>query len=364
MKRKTIWIISIIAAILVLFIIALIVKKTSGDSDNKNTYEVYKTKYESPLTMQGKASPYSVKSYLNNSSVGNYLYTLVSDGQKVEKGQPLISYDTSGNSRQDLVNKVNQAQQARNKAPNDDNTFTQLNKAYKALNDFDSQVNDSIYASFPGTIQIVQSDQPNDGETILQLVSNEPQIKTTVSEYDLNKIKKGKEVNFKVNSTGEKGTGQIKQVSELPTSYEDNLQGNSGGSAGMSGGGDDAGEGQEGGAATQASNPVVNDVDGKGDSSDASKYNVVIGNLSKPVRAGFSLDVSVPSHAIKVPSSVLTKGNYVYVIDKHNKVEKRQIKIEESDGQKFVKSGLKEGDKLVKHPKSSLKSGDKIEVAK
>ena len=109
LKRKTIWIISIIAAIVVLFIIALIVKKTSGDSDNKNTYEVYKTKYESPLTMQGKASPYSVKSYLNNSSVGNYLYTLVSDGQKVEKGQPLISYDTSGNSRQDLVNKVNQA---------------------------------------------------------------------------------------------------------------------------------------------------------------------------------------------------------------------------------------------------------------
>ena len=45
-------------------------------------------------------------------------------------------------------------------------------------------------------------------------------------------------------------------------------------------------------------------------------------------------------------------------------MEKRQIKIEERDGQKYVKSGLKEGDKLVKHPKSSLKSGDKIEVAK
>ena len=115
---------------------------------------------------------------------------MVSDGQKVEKGQPLISYDTSGNSRQDLVNKVNQAQQARNKAPNDDNTFTQLNKAYKALNDFDNQVNDSIYASFPGTIQIVQSDQPNDGQTILQLVSNEPQIKLQCLNMTLTKLKR------------------------------------------------------------------------------------------------------------------------------------------------------------------------------
>jgi len=40
LKKKLIWIISIIAAVLVLFIIALIVKNATGESDDKNTYEV------------------------------------------------------------------------------------------------------------------------------------------------------------------------------------------------------------------------------------------------------------------------------------------------------------------------------------
>lgn len=365
LKKKLIWIISIIAAILVLFIIALIVKNATGESDDKNTYEVYKAKHESPLTMQGKASPDSVKSYLNNSSVGDYLYPTVSDGQSVVKGQQLISYDTSGNSRQQLVDKVNQAQEAKNQAPNDTKAQSELTKANDALNQFDKQVNDSMYASFPGKIDIIQSNEPNDGETIMQLISNEPQIKTTVSEFDINKLEKGKQVDFTINNNGEKGTGQIKKISELPTSYEDSLQGqgNAGGASGMQGAGDASDDGQAGGGG-QASNPVVNDVGGKGNSNDASKYNVISGNLSKPVRAGFSLDVSVKSNDIKLPPSVLTKDNYVFVVNKNNKIEKRKIEIKESDGEKYVKSGLKEGERLVKHPKSSLKDGDKIEVKK
>lgn len=140
-------------------------------------------------------------------------------------------------------------------------------------------------------------------------------------------------------------------------------QGNAGGASGMQGAGDASDDGQAGGGG-QASNPVVNDVGGKGNSNDASKYNVIIGNLSKPVRAGFSLDVSVKSNDIKLPPSVLTKDNYVFVVNKNNKIEKRKIEIKESDGEKYVKSGLKEGERLVKHPKSSLKDGDKIEVKK
>ncbi len=364
LKKKLIWIISIIAAVLVLFIIALIVKNATGESDDKNTYEVYKAKHESPLTMQGKASPDSVKSYLNNSSIGDYLYPTVSDGQSVVKGQQLISYDTSGNSRQQLVDKVNQAQEARNQAPNDPKAQSELTKANDALNQFDKQINDSMFASFPGKIDIIQSNEPNDGETIMQLISNEPQIKTTVSEFDINKIEKGKQVDFTINNSGEKGTGQIKKISELPTSYEDSLQGqgNTAGASDMSGAGDESEGGQAGSG--QASNPVVNDVGGKGNSNDASKYNVIISNLSKPVRAGFSLDISVKSNNIKLPSSVLSKDNYVFVVNKDNKVEKRKIEIKESDGEKYVKSGLKKGERLVKHPKSSLKDGDKIEVEK
>lgn len=368
MKKKMTWIILIIAVILLLFIIAIIVKNVGGTSNKEDTYSVYKAKKESPLTMQGKASPETVKSYQNNSTIGTYINSTVSNGQNVEKGQQIISYDTSQNQRQGLVDKVNQSERARqkaqesvNRAPNDEQANAQLseaqanlNKANQSLNQFDQQINDSLFAAFSGKIEIIQEDYPNEGETILQLISNDPQIKTTVTEYDLNKIKEGQKIEYKVNSTGDKGTGEVLKISELPTSYEDSLNQNAMGGASAAGGSEeDTG---------QASNPVVNDVSGKDNSNDASKYNVLIGHLSSPVRAGLSLDASVASDKIKIPQNVLDKNDTVYVLNKENKIEKRKIKVEKQDGSIYVKSGLKEGERLVQNPKSSLKEGDKIEV--
>lgn len=362
------WIILIIAVILLLFIIAIIVKNVGGTSNKEDTYSVYKAKKESPLTMQGKASPETVKSYQNNPTIGTYINTTVSNGQNVEKGQQIISYDTSQNQRQGLVDKVNQSERARqkaqesvNRAPNDEQANAQLseaqanlNKANQSLNQFDQQINDSLFAAFTGKIEIIQEDYPNEGETILQLISNDPQIKTTVTEYDLNKIKEGQKIEYKVNSTGDKGTGEVLKISELPTSYEDSLNQNAmGGASAADGAEEDAG---------QASNPVVNDVSGKDNSSDASKYKVLIGHLSSPVRAGLSLDASVASDKIKILQNVLDKNDTVYVLNKENKIEKRKIKVEKQDGSIYVKSGLKEGERLVQNPKSSLKEGDKIEV--
>ncbi len=370
-KKKMTWIILIIAAILLLFIIAIIVKNAGGTSNKENTYRVYKAKKESPLTMQGKASPETVKSYQNNSTIGTYINTTVTNGQDVEKGQQIISYDTSQNQRQSLVDKVNQSESARqkaqesvNRAPNDEQANAQLseaqdnlNKANQSLNQLDQQINDSLFAAFAGKIEIKQEDFPNDGETILQLISKDPQIKTTVTEYDLNKIKEGQKIEYRVNSTGDKGTGEILKISELPTSYEDSLN-----QSAMSGASSGAASGSEEEGAGQASNPVANDVSGKDSANDASKYNVLIGHLSSPVRAGLSLDASVATDKIKIPENVLGKDHTVYVLNKQNEVEKRKIEIEKQEGSIYVKSGLKEGERLVQNPKSSLKEGDKIEV--
>ncbi|MCD8915539.1 efflux RND transporter periplasmic adaptor subunit [Staphylococcus simulans] len=373
MKKKLIWIASIIAAVLVLFIVAVIVKNATGTSNGEDTYQVFKVKKESPLTMQGKASPETVKSYKNNSSIGDYINTTVSDGQEVEKGQQIITYNTNNHQRQSLVNKVNDAEQARqkaqeavNRAPNDtqanqqlSDAQSQLDKANQSLNQLDNQINDSLFAAFDGKIEIEQDENPNEGDTILQLISKNPQIKTTVSEYDLSKIKEGQKVEYTVSSTGKKGYGEILKISELPTNYEEQL--NSGGMSGAAAG--QGGEPSEEGMDTaQASNPVVNDISGKGDASDASKYTVLIGQLSSPVRPGLSLDAAVTTDKVKLPSNVLGKDNTVYVLNKDNKVEKRKVKIEKQNGDIYVKSGVKTGERLVKHPKASLKNGDAIEV--
>ena len=53
----------------------------------------------------------------------------------------------------------------------------------------------------------------------MQLISSNPQINATITEFDINKIK-GDEVNVTVNSTGKKGKGKILKIDELPTSYD------------------------------------------------------------------------------------------------------------------------------------------------
>nr|WP_198551897.1 HlyD family efflux transporter periplasmic adaptor subunit [Staphylococcus xylosus] len=366
------WIISIIA-IVILITIALVLRQVNSSSNDKDGYDTYKVEKESPLNLEGKASPHSVKTYNNNSQVGTYVSTQVDDGQSVKQGDPLINYDVNNNKRQQLANKVDEAQSAVNEdyrninqAPNDNDLqkkLTQdqsaLNEAQQQLNQHDKQVNDSVYAAFDGKVDVKNSENVSDGQPILQLVSNEPQIKTTVSEFDLDKIKEGDKVDVKVTSNGKTGKGEIKKISELPKSYEDKLSESSAG--GASAGASGEGEGEEASAAS-ASNPVESDPSG-GDDSESSKYTVIISDIDIPVRAGYSMEVKVPLDSIKLPKSVLTKDNNVFVVNKDNKVEKRDISIDKVNGEIFVKKGLKKGDKLIKNPKKTMNDGDKVEVS-
>lgn len=370
MNKKRIWLLGVVA-ILTLLTIALVLRQVNSSSDDKEGYNTYIVEQENPLNLEGKASPQSVKTYNNNSQIGLFVSTQVDDGQSVKQGDALINYDINNSKRQQLVNKVDEAQSAVdedynniNQNPNNNDLqkkLTQdqsaLSEAQQQLNQHDKQVNDSVYASFDGKVDIKNSENLSDGQTIMQLVSNEPQIKTTVSEFDLDKIKEDDEVDVKVTSNGKTGKGEIKKISELPKSYEDKLSESGAASTGASG----SGEGEEASIA-QASNPVESDPSG-GNDAESSKYTVIIGDLDIPVRAGYSIDVKVPLDSIKLPKSVLTKDNNVFVVNKDNKVEKRDISIDKVNGEYFVKKGLKKGDKLIKNPKNTMNDGDKVEVS-
>ena len=341
MKKKLLWSIIGVAIILVLIIVAFIVKQTtgSGSKDSKG-YDTYTVKKETPISLEGKASPKSVKTYNSNSQIGTFQSPAVDDGQKVKQGDRLLSYDTNNSKRQQLANKVDQAQQQ--------------------LSQHDKQMNDSIYASFDGKVNIKNGEDAGDGQPVLQLISDNPQIKSTVTEFDVDKIKEGDEVDVTVNSNGKKGKGKILKVDELPTSYDDSASGESSGAQASAGGqGEDS---EEGASAAQASNPTVNNPSG-GKEGDTSKYNVIIGDLDIPVRAGFSMDAKIPLKTKKLPNDVLTKDNDVFVVDKHNKVHKCDINIDRSNGQIIVKKGLKAGDKVIKNPKGNLNDGEKVEVS-
>ena len=375
MKKKLLWSIIGVAIILVLIIVAFIVKQTtgSGSKDSKG-YDTYTVKKETPISLEGKASPKSVKTYNSNSQIGTFQSPAVDDGQKVKQGDRLLSYDTNNSKRQQLANKVDQAQQQVNddyqkinQSPNNNqlqSKLTQdqssLNEAQQQLSQHDKQMNDSIYASFDGKVNIKNGEDAGDGQPVLQLISDNPQIKSTVTEFDVDKIKEGDEVDVTVNSNGKKGKGKILKVDELPTSYDDSASGESSGAQASAGGqGEDS---EEGASAAQTSNPTVNNPSG-GKEGDTSKYNVIIGDLDIPVRAGFSMDAKIPLKTKKLPNDVLTKDNDVFVVDKHNKVHKCDINIDRSNGQIIVKKGLKAGDKVIKNPKGNLNDGEKVEVS-
>lgn len=354
MKNKWTWIIAAIA-IVALLGIAFILKSVSGGSskDDHDGYDTYKVKRENAIHLEGKAAPNAVKTYNNNSQVGDFQSPAVQDGDQVKQGTPLVSYDTNNGKRQELANKVNDIQHAVNEdqlrvnaAPNDQNTQQKLaedqntlSQTQQQLNKFDRQVTDSVNAAFDGKVDI-KNPHASEGEAILRLISKEPQLKATVSEFDISKIKEGDHVNVKVNNSGKTGEGKITKISELPTSFD---------KAGASGG-------------SSQGNPVDKNPGG-GESNSASKYTVEIGNIDIPVRAGFSMEASIPLKTVKLPDSVLTKDDQVFVVDEHNKAHKLKIKIDKMNGQIIVKKGLKPGDKVLKNPKKTLNDGDKVEVS-
>ncbi|WP_049398262.1 efflux RND transporter periplasmic adaptor subunit, partial [Staphylococcus epidermidis] len=338
MNKKLLWSIIGIVIIVVLIIAAFILKQVNGSgSKDSNAYDTYTVRKETPISLEGKASPESVKTYNNNQSVGNFLSVSVQDGQTVKQGERIINYDTNGNKRQQLLNKVNQAQsqvnddyQKVNQSPNNHQLqvkLTQdqsaLNEAQQSLSQYDRQLNDSMNASFDGKINIKNDSDVGEGQPILQLISSNPQINATITEFDINKIKEGDEVNVTVNSTGKKGKGKILKIDELPTSYD--TSDDSTASSAQAGAQGDSEEGTE----MTTSNPTINQPTG-GKSGETSKYKVIIGDLDIPVRSGFSMDAKIPLKTKKLPNNVLTKDNNVFVVDKNNKVHKREIKIEGS----------------------------------
>ena len=110
LKKKWLWIVIGLVAIIVLVAIAFTLKQVNSSSSKKDKgYDTYEVKKENPINIEGKASPNAVKTYNNNSQVGDFQNALVKDGQKVKQGDKLINYDTNSSKRQELANKVDQA---------------------------------------------------------------------------------------------------------------------------------------------------------------------------------------------------------------------------------------------------------------
>ncbi|REH83860.1 efflux RND transporter periplasmic adaptor subunit [Staphylococcus felis] len=352
MKKKTLIILSVVGVLLLVGIALLVRAFGQGQSnhDDNNGYNTYKVQKESPIRITGKISPSSVKTYQNNSQVGDFVSVQVEDGQYVQQGTPLINYDIDPTQRQKLVDQINQA--------NAKGDQQQIDKAIKQLNRYDGQIYNSVNATFSGTVAVDNSTNVSEGEPILRLISNEPEIQTTVSEFDLDKIKVGKDVKIKVTSNGKTGQGKITRIGQLPTSYDSQ-------SASQSGGGEAIGgmEGDEEGQSSLSTNNPIDSNPSLGKGNETSKYQVMIGELDFDVKNGYTVEAQIPLDALKIPKSALTKDDKVFVVDDKNIAHKRTIQYDENNGDIIIKKGLKANDKIIKNPDNKVKDGEKVEVS-
>ncbi len=148
LKKKTMIILSIVG-VAVLIIAGFIAKAVTGmNKHDKVAYDTYQVKAESPIKVTGKVSPESIKTYQNNAQLGGFISVQVNEGQRVTQGTPLINYDINPNKRNELYQQVRQAETKKDQAA--------INQAWKQLNQYDSQVNDSVYATFNGIVSDIK----------------------------------------------------------------------------------------------------------------------------------------------------------------------------------------------------------------
>lgn len=363
MKKKIILISNIIVIIIVG---ALIFKSLHKKEKKEKDHKVFLIKKENFINISGLAKSKYIKNYIFNSEIGQYNDVLVEDGKHMKNGQQLVSYNIDFSKREKLIKQLNVKQQNINNLyqklsvdPNNRELNAQLleeqsnySQFEASLKKYDDIVYKSIHATFDGIIDNVHKENVKPGEQILSLVSNEKLIEGYVSEFEVLKLKKGQKVNIKVNSTNKTGTGEITKISEVPHSdlSKESSQPN------MNMESVDTSKSEE---ITDMNTTTQEELDGIKDI----KYKVTIENINIPIRSGFSVDISIPNHKIKIPKSVLGKDNDVYVVDQDNKVHRKDILIERINGEIVVKKGLKKGDKLLINPPKKMKDGEKVDIS-
>lgn len=345
MKNKKLWIFIIMLIVLIIVVSYFVLKQTHViDQKQHSSYQTYTVKKSNALKLKGKSSPQTIKTYQENREIGEYIRPQIQNNQTVRKGTPLVYYDTNRSIRPKLVEDVKKMQNyierdydLINKHPNNQ-TYQQrlskdqdkLSQAQQNLTLHDNKSSKDIYATFDGKVNYINKDIDKNGN-IFQLISNQPQIKTTISEYDIDKVKEGDKVDISVNKGDKKLQGKVIQIADLSTESQKSVDH----------------------ASKDKSTPIQ-------DASKPSKYAVTVGNLNTPIKDGFTVDMNIHVNTIQLPTTVLTKDNNVFVVDKHNRVHKRAIITGHTDDKVIVKQGLKVGEKLIKHPKSNLQEGQKI----
>ncbi|HDR4874911.1 TPA: efflux RND transporter periplasmic adaptor subunit [Bacillus cereus] len=384
-NKKKKWII-IVVVTLIIFIAAANIFIQRNKSTHKNKAndisfgKVIERNFNSTKLVSGQIKPGNIESFYADSTKGKVKNIVVTEGQVIEKGTKLFSYDNEEINLQMKQTELDQKMasirydQGKKKI---DSLKTEIKKTRdsgatkEVTNPMEEQINElamqqktielekeksqlqieqlkqkqkdfTIYSNFAGVVQKLDKDAAQSpsqsigeqGKAFLQIASKEPfQIQGTLTELQKSQIQKDQTftVTAKANNK-KKWTGKITEVSEFPTSAE---------MVQIAG----TGEG------TQNISQYTYKASLDGQEGLSPGYHV-------------SLQVNLENRTmIAVPSKSIVEKNedtFIYVENK-GKLHKQNVKIGSIDGDwTEILEGVKVGQKVVKNPSDNIYDGMEV----
>lgn len=348
MKKKTI---IITGAILVigLFLILGVFKSKKNSNISVKTIKVTKGNVESYLSTTGDVVSKNKKEYFSVGGQAKIKKVNVKVGDKVKKGQSLLSFDTSEleNDRQvaqmEYDNAISQKKESKSQKNSGQNIpssqIQQVEDAVRVAELKLESVNDKIneneetVADIDGIVTEVNAQAGGTGTAgqPLVVVENVDDLKVAVSlgKYDSTKVKKGMKAFVK--NDDKKYEAKVDFIA--PTAKKTVKE---------------AGAGNE-------------------TTLDCEIY--LSKNNSKDLRVGFDVDVDIllgeSKNVLKIPLESIKTDKYnkshVYVVQE-GKVKEKPVQLGiQSDMEAEIISGLKSGEKVILNPNASIKTGVSVE---
>ncbi|WP_324655276.1 efflux RND transporter periplasmic adaptor subunit [Bacillus paranthracis] len=382
-KKKRI-IVSVIILITIVAAINIFVMQSTKKGEVKTgtvSFEkVSERKLNNTKLISGQVKPGNIEGFYTDSTKGKVKDITVKEGQEVEKGTKLFSYDNEeinlkmkqAELDQKMADmrynqskkKIDSLKQEIKKTKDSGATTEIINPLEEQLNELEMQQKTTelekekgklqaeelkkqqkeltIYSNFAGVVQKLDKDAAQSssqavggqGKAFLQIASKDPfQIQGTLTELQKSQIQKDQTftVTAKANNK-KKWTGKITEVSEFPTSAE---------------------MAQAGGVGEATQNMSQYTYKASLDSQDGLSPGY---HVSLQVNLGNKKMVAVPT------KSIVEKGDdaFVYVEDK-GKLRKQNVKKGSTDGDwTEIVEGVTVGQKVVKNPSDDVYDGMEV----
>ena len=342
--------------------------QAAGKDDTSHLVVAKEGTVASSVLLSGTVTAKNEQYVYLDASKGEVDEILVSVGDKVDKGQALVKYNsTEAQSAYDAANRAIAKAGRRNKDLKESRNNTLADSEEydgaqeSSVSSIDSQISDArdsradaeaqlkkaqaqldatkVLSTLEGTVVEVNRNVSKStsaaNQVMVHVVSNDNlQVKGELSEYNLANLSVDQEVTFSSKVYQDKTwTGKISYISAYPKNSGEGTNAITGGNTG-------------------------------------SKYPYTIEVTSEigDLRPGFTVSVEVKSDkkSILVPlTSVITEDgkNYVWVVDEENKAKKVEVSLGNADAEnQEITSGLTDGTKVISNPTTSLEEGKEVKA--